>query len=188
MTTTTLSTAQDTTTWTIDPAHTQAEFEVKHMMFARVRGRLGVLSGTLHLAPEAEIGQSRVDVVLESASIDTGQKDRDVHLRSPDFFDVERFPELRFSSQSVVRTADGSLLVSGDLTIKDVTRPVTLSVTENGQGVDPWGQSRVGFSATTSIDRRDFGLSYNQALETGGILVGTEVRITLEVQAIQASA
>jgi polyisoprenoid-binding protein YceI len=178
----------DTIVWQLDSAHTQVEFEVKHMMFAKVRGRFASLGGTLHLAADGDLGASRVDAVIQAGSIDTGHADRDTHLRSPDFLDVSAHPELRFASQSVVRAADESFSVIGDLTIRDVTRTVTLSARETGRGVDPWGNQRVGFTATTLIDRRDFGLTWNQALETGGILVGTGVRITIEVQAVRASS
>ena len=178
---------KQTTTWTIDPQHSQVAFEVKHMMFAKVRGRFEDLEGTLEIASKDEIESSRVDVVIEAASISTGQGDRDDHLRSPDFFDVEQFPELRFESTSVERTGEDELEVVGDLTIRDVTREVELQVTELGGGTDPWGNERLGYSATTEIDRRDYGLTWNQALEAGGVLVGHDIRITLEIQAVEQS-
>lgn len=171
-------------TWTIDPAHSQIEFDVQHMMFARVRGGFRTVAGTIHLPAAGDAAQPRVEAVIESGSIDTGQAQRDEHLRSADFFNVERFPALRFASRSVARDDAGDLIVTGDLTIRDVTRSVDLAVRESGRGADPWGGQRVGFSATTTIDRRDFGLAWNQALETGGILVGNDVRITLEIQAV----
>lgn len=171
--------------WTIDPAHTQVEFEVTHMMFAKVRGRFGTVEGNLQFPAGDDVASASVEAVIESASIDTGQAQRDEHLRSPDFFDVAAFPTLRFESRSVARIADGDLVVTGDLTIRDVTRSVELAVSESGRGPDPWGNQRRGFRATTTIDRRDFGLTWNQALETGGILVGNDVRITLEIQAIE---
>ncbi len=175
------------TTWQLDPAHTQVEFEVKHMMFAKVRGRFTELTGSLVVGPAGKEAQSRASVVLRAASIDTAQAQRDAHLRSADFFDVERFPELTFESRTVRR--DGSrLIMAGDLTIRDVTREVVLEVTESGEGIDPWGKERIGFAATTSIDRRDFGLTWNQALETGGILVGNEVRISIEVEAVRSDS
>lgn len=175
------------TTWTIDPQHSQVEFEVKHMMFARVRGRFEELEGTIELAPDEEIENSSVEAVIDAASIDTGQDERDEHLRSADFFDVEHFPELRFESRAVRRGEDGKLTVTGDLEIRDVTREVQLDVTRLGGGTDPWGNERMGFRGTTTIDRRDFGLSWNQALEAGGVLVGNDVRIRLDLQAVQAS-
>jgi polyisoprenoid-binding protein YceI len=179
-------TAVGTTSWTIDPAHTQVEFEVKHMMFAKVRGRFRSVEGTLLLGSGSQAEASRVEAVIDSASIDTGQPQRDDHLRAPDFFDAARFPTLRFVTTSVRSNADGRLAVTGDLTIRDVTREVALDARETGRGLDPWGNERVGFAVTATIDRRDFGLTWNQALETGGILVGTDVRIILEIQAVRA--
>jgi len=187
-TATTQRLARDVSTWQIDPAHSEIGFEVKHMMFATVRGRFRVVEGTLVLGEGASGGRSRVAAVIETASIDTGHAQRDEHLRSPDFFDMGRYPTLTFESRSVRRGEGGKLTVAGDLTIRGVTRPVSLDVTESGRGVDPWGNERVGFTATTAIDRRDFGLTWNQALEAGGILVGNEVRIRLEIQAVEASA
>jgi polyisoprenoid-binding protein YceI len=184
--TTTVSHPTTASTWTIDPAHTQVEFEVKHMMFAKVRGRFRNVEATLVLGSDRQSDATRVEAVIESASIDTGQPQRDEHLRSADFFDVTRFPALRFVSRTVRRKADGGFAVTGDLTIRDVTRQVELEVQETGRGTDPWGKERVGFTASSTIDRRDFGLTWNQALETGGILVGTDVRIILEVQAVRA--
>jgi polyisoprenoid-binding protein YceI len=175
-------------TWTIDPAHTQVEFEVKHMMFAKVRGRFRTVEGTLTLGEGDKVEGSRVDAVIEAASIDTGQPQRDEHLRSPDFFDTDSFPELSFVSASVRPGKGGKLTVMGDLTMHGVTREVELEVNETGRGIDPWGSRRIGFKGTTTIDRRDFGLTWNQTLETGGILVGNEVRITLEIQAVSPDA
>lgn len=172
----------------IDPAHTQAEFAVKHMMFATVRGNFRSVEGTIHLAPDDEIGDSRVEATIDAASIDTGEDKRDEHLRSPDFFDVEQYPEITFESTSVRRAEDDALVVAGDLTIRDETREVELDVRETGRGMDPWGSERVGFTATTKIDRREFGLEWNQALETGGVLVGHEIKITLEIQAVREDA
>jgi len=178
--------ASGVSTWRIDPAHSEIGFEVKHMMFATVRGRFRAVEGTFELV-QGELDQSHVTAVVESASIDTGHAQRDEHLRSPDFFDVERYPTLSFESRSVRRGARGTLNVTGELTIRGVTRSVILEVSESGRGVDPWGNERIGFTATTTIDRRHFGLTWNQALETGGILVGNAVRITLEIQAVEAN-
>jgi len=181
---TTTMTSSPSTTWTLDSAHTQVGFEVKHMMFAKVRGRFTDLEGSLRLGPEGEEAGSSVSVSIRAASIDTGQPQRDEHLRSADFFDVERFPELSFESTGLTRHG-GRQVLTGDLKIRDVVRRVELEVQESGRGNDPWGNERIAFTATTSIDRRDFGLTWNQALETGGILVGNEVRITLDVQAVR---
>ena len=188
MSTTAMQSQNATTTWQIDPAHTEVGFEVKHMMFAKVRGRFDAVEGTVVLVPESDFGSSSVHVVMDAASIHTGQAQRDEHLRSPDFLDAERFPNLRFKSLAVRRNADGSIALTGELTIRDVTKSVDLVVAESGRAIDPWGQERVGFSASATIDRREFGLTWNQALETGGILVGNDVRITIEAQAVLQDA
>jgi len=170
------------TTWQIDPAHTEVGFEVKHMMFAKVRGRFDAFAGTIALGTET--GTPGVEVVIEAASIDTGNEQRDEHLRSGDFFDVARFPHMRFESLGTDAPAGDRFRLSGALTIRDVTRRVELEVTETGRGTDPWGHERLGFTAIATLDRRDFGLTWNQALETGGILVGNEVKIIIEGQAV----
>ena len=189
MTQTTLqATPTSTTTWTIDAAHSMAEFSAKHMMITTVRGRIAEVRGTLAL-DAAHPDRSTVEVELDAASLDTRSEQRDGHLRSPDFLDVERFPAITFRSRRVegARLAEGTAFrVVGDLTIRDVTREVTLDATYEGRGRDPWGGERVSFSAATKIDRRDFGLTWNAALETGGVLVSNDVRITLEVQAVRA--
>jgi len=184
MTTTTAPTGT-LSQWTLDPAHTQVGFEVKHMVFATVRGHFTAVEGTLVIAPEHQ--ESTASVTIGAASIDTGQAQRDEHLRSPDFFDVDRFPHLVFEGKGPLRE-DGRLLLVGRLTLRDVTRRVELEVEELGRGVDPWGNERIGFAATTTIDRRDYGLTWNQALETGGILVGNEIRIVIEAQAVRGDA
>ncbi len=179
-----------TSTWEIDPAHSTIEFAVKHMMFTSVRGRFKNLKGTI-TADESNPNQSRVEVEIDAASIDTGVSDRDQHLRSADFLDVESHPKLTFRSKRVegAMAKEGDRFrVIGDLTIRDVTIEVTLDATYEGRGQDPWGKERAGVRATTEIDRRDWGLKWNQALETGGILVGNNVRIELEVQAVRATA
>jgi polyisoprenoid-binding protein YceI len=176
------------TTWTIDAGHSSAEFSAKHMMITTVRGRIADLRGSLTL-DEAQPDRSTVEVTLDAASIDTRSEQRDGHLRSPDFLDVELFPTITFASRRVegARLEEGTpFRVVGDLTIRDVTREVTLDATYEGRGRDPWGGERVSFSATTKIDRRDFGLTWNAALETGGVLVSNDVRLQLEVQAVRA--
>lgn len=172
-------------TWQIDPAHTGVEFAVKHMMISTVKGRFGSVSGTITL-DEADLSGSSVEVEIEAASIDTRQEQRDEHLRSADFFDVENFPQLTFRSRRIEATGSGRLRIVGDLTIRDQTREVVLDATDEGRGKDPWGNEKAGFTAQTSIDRRDFGLTWNAALETGGVLVANEIKITLEVQAAKA--
>jgi polyisoprenoid-binding protein YceI len=172
-------------TWNIDPTHTSIHFSVRHMVIAKVRGSFKRFSGALALDP-SNPGTWAVSARIEAASIDTGVEDRDAHLRSPDFFDVEKYPAITFQSTRVQPAAGGRLQVAGQLTIRNVTREVVLDVETLGTGKDPWGNTRAAFAATTSIDRRDFGLTWNQALETGGVLVGERIDIQLEVQAVRA--
>ena len=173
-------------TWNIDAVHSAAEFKVKHMMISHVKGHFTGITGVL-TRDEADETRSRVEVSIDAASIDTREAQRDAHLKSPDFFDVEKFPKLTFQSTSITRTGDGELAVAGDLTIHGVTRPVTFAVEgPTPPGKDPWGNTRIGASATTKISRKDYGLTWNAALETGGILVGDEVTITLDVQFVKA--
>ena len=174
-------------TWQIDPAHTAVEFAVKHMMFTTVRGRFKDLKGTIEV-DEANPDNSSVYVELAAASLDTGTADRDTHLRSADFLDAEKHPALTFRSKRVegaMKKEGDKFRVIGDLTIRDTTMEVTLDCTYEGTGKDPWGGTRAGARATATIDRRDWGLKWNQALETGGILVANEVRIEVEVQAVK---
>jgi polyisoprenoid-binding protein YceI len=182
-----LSTPQTaTTTWNIDPVHSVAEFKVKHMMISNVKGQFTRVKGTLAL-DEADFTDSRVEASIEAASINTRDDQRDAHLKSADFFDVEKFPTLSFNSTRITRIADGELAVAGDLTIHGVTRNVVFTVEgPSAPAKDPWGNARRGLSATTKINRKDFGLTWNAALETGGILVGDEVSITLDVQFVKA--
>jgi polyisoprenoid-binding protein YceI len=178
------ATAPVAATWNVDPAHSHVEFAVRHLMISTVKGRFADVSGAVVL-DEQDITRSSVEVTIGVASIDTRTGQRDDHLRSGDFFDVERFPTITFRSRRIERDGD-DLRVSGDLTIRDVTREVTLAVTPEGRGTDPWGGVRAGFSATTKIAREDFGLTYNQALETGGVLIGNDVKIAIEVELIKA--
>jgi polyisoprenoid-binding protein YceI len=186
-TTTTLAAAQtSTTTWKIDPAHSTAEFKVKHMMIANVKGQFSKVSGALVL-DESDLANSRVEANIEAASIHTRDDQRDAHLKSADFFDVEKFPTLHFKSSGISIVRDGELSVEGGLTIRGVTRKVRFAVEgPTPPAKDPWGNTRVGISATTTINRKDFGLTWNAALETGGILVGDEVIITLEAEFVKA--
>jgi polyisoprenoid-binding protein YceI len=175
-----------TATWNIDPAHSVAEFKVKHMMIANVKGQFSKLSGTLFL-DEANLANSRVEVSIEAASIHTRDDQRDAHLKSADFLDVEKFPTLTFKSKGISIVRDGELSVEGDLTIRGVTRKVHFAVEgPTPPTKDPWGNTRVAISASTKINRKDFGLTWNAALETGGILVGDEVTITLDVEFVKA--
>jgi polyisoprenoid-binding protein YceI len=173
-------------TWRIDPAHSLAEFKVKHMMIANVKGQFSKVSGALFL-DEADLANSRVEATIETASIHTRDEQRDAHLKSPDFFDVEKFPTLHFKSKGISIVRDGELSVEGDLTIHGVTRKIRFAVDgPTPPTKDPWGNTRVAISAITKINRKDFGLTWNAALETGGILVGDEVTITLEVEFVKA--
>lgn len=175
------------TTWQIDPTHSGVELAVKHMMFTTVRGRFKDVKGTIEV-DEQNPANSTIDVEIAAASLDTGTADRDGHLRSADFLDVENHPTITFRSKRVdgaMKNEGDRFQVTGDLTIRGVTREVTLDGTYEGTGKDPWGGTRAGARATAKIDRRDWGLVWNQALETGGILVANDLRIELEVQAVK---
>src|SRR6202790_475873 len=183
----TLATPQTTaTTWNIDPAHTAAEFKVKHMMISNVKAQFAKVTGVLTL-DESELTNSRAEALIEAASLETRDAQRDAHLKSADFFHVEKFPTLSFKSSRISLVGDGELAVDGDLTIRGVTRKALFTVEgPTPPAKDPWGNTRVGVSATTKINRKDFGLTWNAALETGGILVGDEVTITLDAQFVKA--
>ncbi|MBI2391438.1 MAG: YceI family protein [Deltaproteobacteria bacterium] len=168
--------------WVIDNSHSHIDFSVRHMVFAKVRGAFRKWNAQLALAED--LASSTVNVEVEVASIDTGEEKRDGHLRSADFFDAETHPKMTFASKRIDKT-QGTLLVVGDLTIHGVTKEVALDVEETGRGKDPWGNERVGFSAKTSINRADYGLTWNAALETGGVLVGEKVEISIEVEAVK---
>lgn len=171
--------------WNIDTTHSGIHFSVRHMVFARVRGRFTGWSGAIQLDP-SHPARSSVEVEIQAGSIDTGVADRDNHLRSPDFLDVEQFPTLRFKSKSVEEAGD-RYRITGDLTIRGVTREVVLDVEYAGQAKDPWGNKRAAFTASASFDRKDFGLRWNQVLEAGGVLVGERIEVELEIQAVQAA-
>jgi polyisoprenoid-binding protein YceI len=175
------------TRWNIDGAHSGINFSIRHMVVAKVRGRFAKYTGRLELDDD-DLTRSAVEATIDASSIDTGTPQRDEHLRSADFFDVEKFPELRFRSQRIEKVDDARYRVIGELTIRDVTREVALDVEYGGRAKDPWGNERVGFVAKTALDRKDFGLKWNQALEAGGVLVGDRVDIELEVQAVKAAA
>lgn len=184
MTTATLAAERGTTHWTIDPTHTNVEFGVRHLMISTVKGRFAGVEGHVTI-PDGDPVKAQIAVTIDAASVDTGVEQRDDHLRSPDFFDAARFPQLTFRSKRVERIDAETLRVIGDLTIRDQTREVQLMTRELGTRRDPWGGERSGFSSTVRINRRDFGLSWNQALEAGGLLVGEEVSITLDVQLVR---
>jgi len=178
----TTSTISSTKTYKIDKAHSEIVFQVRHLL-TRVRGRFSEFDGTISY-DEANPERSSVDVRIQAASVDTNEPDRDKHLRTGDFFDVEKFQTLTFKSTRVRKKGDERFDVDGDLTIHGVTRPVTLTATFLGKAKDPWGNERLGFEAETAINRKDFGLAWNAALETGGFLVGDEVKISVSVQAL----
>lgn len=185
MTATTAATA-GVTTWNIDAAHSHAEFKVKHMMVSNVKGSFSGITGTLTLH-DSDPAYSSVEATIPVASISTGDAQRDGHLKSADFFDAEKYPTFTFKSTNVTRHAPGEHKVAGELSLHGVTKNVTFAVEGPSEpGKDPWGNTRIGLSATTKINRKDFGLSWNAALETGGVLVGEDVTITLEIQFIKA--
>jgi polyisoprenoid-binding protein YceI len=171
-------------TYQIDPAHSAAHFSVRHMMISNVRGEFTKVSGTVKI--DAENPQnSSVEALIDTASINTNEAQRDAHLKSADFFDVEKYPEIAFRSKAV-RAEDGELKVKGDLTIHGVTREVTLNVEgPTPEAKDPWGNQRIGVTATTKINRKDFGLGWNVALEAGGVLVGEDIKISIDLEAVR---
>jgi polyisoprenoid-binding protein YceI len=175
-----------TTVWNVDSVHTVAEFKVKHIMISNVKGHFTGVKGVLTL-DEADLTESHIEAEIDAASVNTRDPQRDAHLKSADFFDVERFPTLSFKSTRVNRIAAGELAVMGSLSIHGITRSVTFKVEgPTPPAKDPWGNTRLGLSATAKINRKDFGLTWNAALETGGILVGDEVTITLDLQFVKA--
>jgi polyisoprenoid-binding protein YceI len=156
-------------------------------MVSKVHGRFQKWGGSLVL-DEEDITKSRVDVTIDAASVDTKEEKRDAHLRSADFFDADKFPQLTFKSTAVKKVSDEEIEVTGDLTIRGETKPITLKVETNGQVKDPWGGTRTGFSAKASISRKEFGLHWNALLETGGVVVGDKIEITLEIEAVKKAA
>jgi polyisoprenoid-binding protein YceI len=179
------ATTPTTTTWSIDPAHSAAEFKVKHMMISNVKGKFTGLSGVLGLN-EADLTKSSIEASIPISTITTSDDQRDGHLKSADFFDVEKFPTMTFKSSKVTPASGGEFTVTGDLTLHGVSKAVTFAVEGLSQPAkDPWGNLRVGLSATTKINRKDFGLTWNSALETGGVLVGEDISITLDVEFIK---
>jgi polyisoprenoid-binding protein YceI len=174
-----------TGTWHVDPAHSSVEFEVKHMMIATVRGRFNEFEGTIEAAED--INDSRVYGKVKAASIDTNDDTRDAHLRSADFLDVENHPEITFESTHIEPLGGPEFRMTGDLTIKGVTRTVELEATVEGAELDPWGNERVGIRVRGQIDRKEFGLTWQKMLESGGFLVGEDVKIMVDVSAVKAS-
>lgn len=172
-------------TWDVDPVHSHAQFSVKHMMVSNVKGEFGKIAGTLNI-DEKDITKSTVEVTIDASTIDTRNEQRDNHLKSPDFFDVKTYPNITFKSTKVEKGADGKLKVTGNLTMHGVTKPVTLDVEGPTPEVkSPFGTTNIGATATTKLNRKDFGLNWNKALESGGVLVGEEVAVTLELEAVK---
>ncbi len=177
---------QEKTTYTLDRAHTTVEFVVRHLMITKVRGRFTAFDGQIELEPDSDLPRS-VIATIDASSIDTREEQRDAHLRSADFFEVEKYPHLTFESTRIEGTPD-ELTIYGKLTIHGITRDVELTGSFEGRIADPWGGTRVGYTAHTTINRKDFGLGWNAALETGGVVVGDEVRIELNVEALLAGS
>ena len=181
-----MSTANTTKVWNVDVAHSGVNFSVRHMVISKVRGKFAKFSGRLEL-DEKDLTRSTVEVHIDASSIETGVGDRDNHLRSPDFLDVEKFPELTFKSQRIEKLADDRYRVVGDLTIHGVTREVPLEVEAGGSTKDPWGNDRIGFQARTHIDRRDYGLVWNKAIDAGGVVVGDRIDIEIEIEGVRVA-
>lgn len=170
-------------TWQIDTVHTHVGFSVKHMMVSTVRGQFGSYRGTLELDSD-DFTKSRFEGEIDVTSINTGNEQRDTHLRSNDFFDAPNHPKITFKSTKIERRGDDSYAVTGDLTIRGVTKPVTLDVEWSGTSKSPYGQTLTGFGVRGTINRKDFGVSFNAALETGGVVVGDKVKLEVDVEAI----
>ena len=184
MSTATTTAPPATTTWTIDPTHSHVEFAVRHLMIASVRGRFDGVKGTV-ITDDSDPAAARAHVEIAAATIDTREPQRDTHLRSADFFDVEKHPAITFTSTRVTDISGDRFNLIGDLTMHGVTREVILHVTSEGRGKDPWGGERAGYSAATKIKRSDFGLTWNQVLEAGGIAVGDEIKISLDLELVK---
>jgi polyisoprenoid-binding protein YceI len=182
-----MTTSSNLPIWAIDGVHSSIGFTVRHMVVSKVRGRFTRWNGTIAM-DERDPTRAQVQISIEPASVDTGVEQRDNHLRSPDFFDVERHPTMTFRSTRIEKAGEGRYRVTGDLTMHGVTRAVTLAAEFAGSAKDPWGGVRAGFSGRGSLNRQDFGLTYNQLLETGGVVVGERVDIDIEVEAVKQSA
>jgi len=174
-----------TTKWVVDTAHSSIEFSVKHMMFATVKGAFQKFEAEVEANPE-DLTTASIQFTVDTASVDTRNSDRDAHLRSADFFNVEQYPNLTFKSSKIEKTGDNEYDVIGDVTINGVTKQETFAVTYGGKGINPWGVEVVGFSGEGKINRKDYGLTWNAALETGGVLVGDQIKISIEIEANKA--
>ena len=174
----------ETTKWSLDPMHSEINFKVKHMMIANVSGSFNKF--TIEASTEGnDFAKSAIHFTAETASIDTNNEQRDGHLRSPEFFDAEKFPQIKFDSTSLEKKNEEEFLLHGHLTVKDQTKPVTMTVHFGGIGKDPYGNTKAGFTVEGKINRKDFGLSWNAPLETGGVLVGEELKIQAEIQMLK---
>lgn len=171
--------------WLVDATHSSVDFTIKHMMIAKVKGAFHEFSAEIDADP-SDLTTANIQFNISLASIDTRNADRDNHLRTGDFFDIENHPNLTFQSTGVAKTGDGEYDVTGNVTLRGVTRPETFHISYEGTGKDPWGNEKVGFSGKGSLKRSDFGLSYNAVLETGGVLIGDEVKFTIELEAVKA--
>ncbi len=172
-----------TGTYTVDPSHSSVTFSARHLMVSKVRGRLSVTGGAIVIGSEPEA--SAVEATVDAASVESGDPKRDEHLRSPDFFDAEKYPEISFRSLRVENKGDGEFTLVGDLTVRNVTKPVELEGEYLGTQQSPFGDTRIGFTAETEVNRKDWGLEWNMALETGGVLVGEKVKLTIDIEAIK---
>jgi len=172
------------TTWSVDPAHSHVEFAIRHLMISTVKGRFGIVRGTVH-SDDADPAKGSAEIEIDVDSIDTREAQRDAHLKSADFFDAATYPKITFRSTRIADVRGDRFTLIGDLTMHGVTREVALDVTSEGRNRDPWGGERAGFTATTKIKRSDFGLTWNQALETGGVLVGDDVKVSLEIELVK---
>ncbi len=172
------------TKWTIDPAHTELGFKVKHMMISNVSGKFTGFGGEIETEGD-DFETAKANFTVDTATVNTGSADRDTHLKSADFFDTEKFDKIAFRSTGMKKESNGDYILNGDLTIKDVTKPVTLKVEHTGQAKDPWGNTKAGFSINGAINRKDFGLTWNAVLESGGVLVSDEVKMNIELQLIK---
>jgi len=171
-------------TWAIDPTHSEIGFKVKHMMFTNVSGKFNTFEATI-TNEDDQFETSAIQFTADTASVDTNNTDRDNHLKSADFFDVEKFPVVSFVSTGIKKVNEGEFQLSGDLTVKDVTKSITLDAEYSGLMTDPWGNTKIGLSLTGKINRKEFGLTWNAALETGGVLVGEEIKLASEIQFVK---
>jgi polyisoprenoid-binding protein YceI len=172
------------TKWAVDPTHSSVDFTIRHMMIAKVKGTFHTFEAQIEADP-ADLTTASISISVDMASIDTRNADRDNHLRTGDFFEVEKYPKLTFEATSITKSGEGEYNVTGNVTLHGVTRPETFAVTFEGAGKDPWGNHKAGFSAEGAIKRSDYGLTYNAALETGGVLIGDEVKIHIEIEAAE---